>query len=147
MLKDVAETVATKNYQVLQSAILPEGEYPVVSQSANYIEGYSNNAEKLYKHQQPVIVFGDHTRAVKYVDFDFIVGADGVKIVSSHINAKYLFYLIEYASDNIKDRGYGRHFGYLSKFEIPIPPLAEQMRIATSLEYIFAVIQAITAEL
>lgn len=146
-MKDVARPMMIKDYQILQSEIQSSGIYPVVSQSLNYIEGYCNKVEKLYQHKQPVIIFGDHTRVVKYVDFDFVVGADGVKVISPLINARYLYYLVMHASDNIKNRGYGRHYGYLSMFAIPIPPLAEQMRIATSLDYLFAVIQEITADL
>lgn len=46
-LKDVAKTVTVREYQILQSEIQKEGLFPVVSQSANYIEGYSNKSEKV----------------------------------------------------------------------------------------------------
>ena len=114
-IKDIAKTISSRQYQILQSEIYNKGVYPVVSQSANYIEGYSNLKDKVLEHKQPVIVFGDHTRVVKYIAFDFIVGADGVKILLPNINSKYFYYLILNASENIKNRGYGRHFGLLSK--------------------------------
>lgn len=146
-LKDVAKTVSVREYQILQSKIQKEGLFPVVSQSANYIEGYSNQSKKVYKHETPVIVFGDHTRAVKYIDFDFIIGADGVKVIVPLVNPKYLYYLVRYASEQIKDRGYGRHFGYLTKYPIPIAPLVEQTRIVTKIDELFNIIDSILTEL
>ena len=94
-----------------------------------------------------MIVFGDHTRIVKFIDFDFVVGADGVKVLKPLINAKYLYYLTQYASEKIKDRGYGRHYGYLSNFKIPIPPLKEQDRIVDKIDHINSIIEEIGAEL
>ena len=91
-IKDISKTISSRQYQVLQSDICKEGTFPVVSQSANYIEGYCNLKDKVLEHKQPVIVFGDHTRVVKYIDFDFIVGADGVKILSPMIDSKYFYY-------------------------------------------------------
>ena len=77
------EVLTSKSYQIQQKEIHQSGKYPVISQSALYIEGYSDIEEKLYNAETPVIIFGDHTRNVKYVNFDFIVGADGVKILSN----------------------------------------------------------------
>ena len=146
-IKDIAKTISSRQYQILQSEIYNKGAYPVVSQSANYIEGYSNLKDKVLEHKQPVIVFGDHTRVVKYIAFDFIVGADGVKILLPNINSKYFYYLILNASENIKNRGYGRHFGLLSKEEYLIPPLKEQHRIVSMLETIELQLDTISAEL
>ena len=146
-IKDISKTISSRQYQVLQSDICKEGIFPVVSQSANYIEGYCNLKDKVLEHKQPVIVFGDHTRVVKYIDFDFIVGADGVKILSPMIDSKYFYYLILNGSENIKNRGYGRHFGLLSKEEYFIPPLKEQHRIVSLLETIEKQLDTISAEL
>ena len=146
-IKDISKTISSRQHQVLQSDICKEGTFPVVSQSANYIEGYCNLKDKVLEHKQPVIVFGDHTRVVKYIDFDFIVGADGVKILSPMIDSKYFYYLILNASENIKNRGYGRHFGLLSKEEYFIPPLKEQHRIVSLLETIEKQLDTISAEL
>ena len=146
-IKAISKTISSRQYQVLQSDICKEGTFPVVSQSANYIEGYFNLKDKVLEHKQPVIVFGDHTRVVKYIDFDFIVGADGVKVLSPMIDSKYFYYLILNASENIKNRGYGRHFGLLSKEAYFIPPLKEQHRIVSLLETIEKQLDTISAEL
>jgi len=107
------------------------GRYPIIDQSSNYISGYSNEEEKLFNDPLPVIIFGDHTRIFKYINFPFIPGGDGIKILHSNcenLNLKFLFY--QFSSFNIPSRGYNRHFIFLRKFLIKIPPLEEQKRIA-----------------
>ena len=41
-----------------------------------------------------MIVLGDHTRCFKFVDFDFIAGADGIKILEpkEFFNEKLFYY-------------------------------------------------------
>ena len=81
-LESITDAVPSKSYQILESQVLKEGLYAVISQSKAYSIGFSNEIEKVYHHDAPVIVFGDHTTEIKLVDFDFVVGADGVKIFS-----------------------------------------------------------------
>ena len=59
--------VAANNYQI-------SGLYPVIDQSRNYIAGYTNDIECLVKVTIPYIVFGDHTRILKYIPFSFVKG-------------------------------------------------------------------------
>ena len=131
------EVLASKSYQIQQKEIHLSGKYPVISQSASYIEGYSDREEKLYNAETPVIIFGDHTRNVKYVNFDFIVGADGVKILKPMINSKFAYYLTLYNSKQIGNRGYSRHFQYLKKQSWRIPSEKEQQRIVEIIEHCF----------
>jgi type I restriction enzyme S subunit len=144
-LGDVLDTIASKPYQILQSEILDKGEIPVISQSANYIEGYSNILEKTLKIKKPIVIFGDHTRNVKFIDFDFIVGADGVKILvpKDTVTPKFFYYSVLFTSENIENRGYSRHFQYLNKFDISIPPLAIQNAVVEQIERFFAEIEKI----
>lgn len=128
--------ITSKPYQILQSQIKGSGKYPVISQSANFIEGYSDE-NNVFQHKRPCIIFGDHTRNVKYIDFDFIVGADGVKILCPKVNEKWAYYSIVYASAHIEDKGYSRHFSQIVKFGMMLPPLAEQQRIAQKIEELF----------
>ena len=134
-LSDIVYSVPTKEYQILQSEILDNGKYPVVSQSQQLIDGYSNKVEKLYKHEKPVLIFGDHTRCLKLIDFNFVVGADGVKILCPfRLDEKYLYYAIQYFIINMTNRGYSRHFQFIKDKEIPLPPFAEQKRIVAKIE-------------
>jgi restriction endonuclease S subunit len=113
--------------KVKTSDILESGTLPVVDQGQKYIAGYVNEGE-LNKVGKPVVIFGDHTREIKLVDFDFITGADGVKILEPIlVDSNFFYILIDVFRP--QSRGYGRHFKMLNDEIIPLPPLAEQIRI------------------
>ena len=131
--KDIFTTISSRPFQIKQSEIKDKGKYPVVSQSLSYIEGYSD-IECALKCESSFIVFGDHTRIVKFIDFDFIVGADGVKIITSKINNKYAYFLLLYLSDKINNKGYSRHFSQIVNYKYSLPPFAEQLRIVDKIE-------------
>jgi type I restriction enzyme S subunit len=147
LYKNIVKNVNSKAYQILQSEIKVNGKYPVISQSSNYIEGYSNCTEKVFQCKE-AIIFGDHTRNVKFINFPFIVGADGVKILQTQFDYKYIYYFTIFSSDNlIEDKGYSRHFGQLSSLEIPLPPLEEQKRIVEAIDKAFKYLDAIAESL
>jgi type I restriction enzyme S subunit len=135
-LESLTYSIGNKSNQIKQSEILHEGLYPVVSQSMNRIEGYSNKENKLLEIEPlSIIVFGDHSKTLKLIDFDFIIGADGTKIlVPILIYPEYLFYVLNYNVINMRDRGYSRHFQFLKEKLISIPPLEEQKRIVAKIE-------------
>ena len=107
---------------------------PVIDQGASFIGGYTNEEELKVECELPVIVFGDHTKAIKYVDFDFVAGADGIKVIKSQemYHPKLFYYFLRAIS--LPDRGYSRHFQFLEKAKIPIPSLTEQEQIVSELE-------------
>ena len=142
----IFKSIPTKRFQVQQKEIQPKGTIPVISQSANYIEGYTDDIDKIFT-ATPVIVFGDHTRVVKFVDSPFVVGADGVKIYSTKIFPPYGYYLIEHAAHNIENKGYGRHSQYIAKQRYPLPPYDEQKRIVESIRKMFMTLDSIVADL
>ena len=145
--KDIYQTISSRDYQIQQRDIINEGLYPVVSQSSNYIEGYYNNKEKLLDVTAPMLIFGDHTRVVKYIDFPFVIGADGVKVIKPLVNDKFAYYLLLYTSQHIENKGYSRHFQLIAKANYCIPPLREQTHIVKTIETLFETINTITAEL
>ena len=110
------------------------GSYPIVDQSEKFIAGYSNNDGYLTKLNKEVVVFGDHTKKVKYIDFDFIAGADGIKILEAkeNLNSKFLYYFLK--NTKLENLGYSRHFKLLKKVEIPLPPLEKQQEIVNEVE-------------
>lgn len=134
-LEFITNKVGSKSNQIKKSEIKKTGKIPVITQGKTFIEGYSDDETKVIK-EVPVIMFGDHTRNVKYIDFPFIIGADGTQIHQSLINDKYLYYWMALASEKLKNRGYQRHYTLLKKELIPLPPITEQNRIVTKLEEI-----------
>ena len=143
----VCKTISSKPYQILQSEIKNFGNTPVISQSANYIEGYSDREDCVLKAENPILIFGDHTRVLKYVDFNFIVGADGVKLIQTTLSAKYVYYVLLHAIQNMQGKGYARHYSILAKTQIPIPPYQEQLRIVSKIEELFAILDDIKKSL
>ena len=141
--QSVCDTIPSKPFQILQSEINNTGKIPVISQSANYIEGYSDREDRIFMNDNAILIFGDHTRILKYVDFNFIVGADGVKIIRTSLFTRYVYYALLLLIQNIQDKGYARHFSILSKSHIPVPPHQEQLRIVAKIEELFAVLDSI----
>jgi len=122
--------------KIPQTLYLKKGKYPIVDQGSNIIAGYTNNESLVYKHDTPVIVFGDHTRIFKYVDFNFAIGADGTKIIHPNlniVNPKYFYFVLR--NSDLPNDGYNRHYKYLNSIEIPLPPtIDDQIAIANELE-------------
>ena len=121
--------------KIQKTDFLQTGEYPIIDQSQDFIAGYTNNADLVNKLSAPVVVFGDHTCAIKYIDFDFAQGADGIKILTTdakHLLQKYLyFYLI---GNPIDSSEYKRHFSMLKDISILVPSIDDQKRIVAKLE-------------
>lgn len=126
--------LSTKNHQIKSNEYLVEGIYPVVDQGKTKIVGYSNDKDKVLKcPNSGAIVFGDHTRELKYIDFDFIVGADGTQVLveKNKHNLKYLYYQLE--NREIPNNGYSRHYKFLREMVFSIPEYGEQCAIANIL--------------
>ncbi len=129
----VSKTAKIKG--ILTNEYKTEGDFPVIDQGSKFIAGYSNNKEALYKDTLPVVVFGDHTLSVKYLDFPFCVGADGTQILKPNpevIVGRFLYYAI--LNLNIKSLGYSRHLKVLKKATFRIPDINEQHRIVKTLD-------------
>lgn len=110
--------------------------YPIVSQEDKLISGYYDDESYVFHIDSPVVIFGDHTRVLKYVEFDFVVGADGVKIISpkQDLNAKFLLYYLQWYK--IPNLGYSRHYKLLKELNIPLPPKSTQLAIVSELDKI-----------
>jgi type I restriction enzyme, S subunit len=123
--------------KIQRKDFLDDGQFPIVSQEAEFTNGYWNDEADVFKISKPVIIFGDHTQVLKYVDFDFVLGADGVKILPPRdfLRPKFLFYQLQAA--NFTSLGYARHYRLLKELEIKFPPLPEQHRIVGLLDEAF----------
>lgn len=122
------------NLKTPQSEFLPSGRYAIVDQGKELVAGYTNDESRLCRAQLPVIVFGDHTRCFKYVDFPFCMGADGVKVLRPKVEAdvKYLYHYLRQL--RLTEGGYDRHFKYLKRSSVALPPVPEQQRITEILD-------------
>ena len=131
---DVFKDVTGGNIKTPQTEFLEEGEFPVVDQGQVLVAGFVNDRSRVCNVNPPVIVFGDHTRVIKYVDFEFAMGADGTKVLVPKVESdtKYLYYALK--AIEIRAAGYSRHYKFLKETQIPLPPLPEQRRIAEILD-------------
>ena len=118
-----------------------EGIYPIVSQEKDFINGYWDNEDDIFRVDKPVVIFGDHTQVIKFVDFDFVLGADGVKILKPNdkIDPKYFYYFLQ--NIELGSLGYARHYRLLKEINVAFPKsLPEQQRIVSILDECFSAI-------
>ena len=117
-------SIPQKNYQ-------ESGEFPVIDQGATFIAGWTDSVESVIFDNLPVVIFGDHTRIFKYVDFPFAKGADGTKFLYANddvLDARFFYYALLHLK--VPNKGYNRHYRYLREFSVVCPPLPEQRAIA-----------------
>jgi type I restriction enzyme S subunit len=139
--------ISTTGKKVKTKDCAPIGKYPVVDQGQEMIGGYVDDSEKLISTNEPLIVFGDHTRAVKWVDFSFVPGADGTKILQAEPYLLPRFAYHQLRSLEIPNKGYSRHFKFLKELEFSVPPLPEQKVIADKLDILLAQVENTKARL
>lgn len=119
--------IKTEQYETIGTNI-------IIDQGQSDIAGYTDQSEGLFT-DVPVIVFGDHTRIIKYINRPFFLGADGTKILKSKIpdaNYKYLYYALKNAK--IPNTGYNRHFKWLKQISISYPEHEKQSMIVEILD-------------
>lgn len=133
-LGEVCDKISLNGIKIKQKDYLSAGKFPVIDQGQDLIGGYYNDERLVVPTDPPYIIFGDHTKVKKFINFKFIAGADGVKVLKPYpiYDPKFFFYLIH--TVKIPDKGYARHFQFLEKEEIPLPPLPEQLAIVSKIE-------------
>uniref|UniRef100_UPI003FF08AE7 N-6 DNA methylase n=1 Tax=Alloprevotella sp. TaxID=1872471 RepID=UPI003FF08AE7 len=139
VLEDLLVKVQGKTTKISQENINEEGDVPVITQEVGKtISGYTHSEDVIT--DIPLIVFGDHSCTFKYVDFPFVRGADGTQLIKCNtqkIELKFLYYYLSNTKVTNEDK-YERHFKYLKKQQIPIPPIGVQKKIIAECETIDA---------
>lgn len=141
-LEDIIKTVKRKS-KILKSDYKEAGEYPIIDQSTDFIGGYTDEKEAIYE-DLPMIVFGDHTRILKYINFPFACGADGTQLVkpeNPNISVAYLFF--ELISCNLSNYHYARHFKFLKEQVIKLPSEKVMQGYKEEMDKIFDLIQVL----
>lgn len=140
-VSQLVDTITPKG-KVPKSEFAQSGRYPIIDQSLNPIAGYTDRNEIVVEMGEPLIVFGDHTCAVKIADFPFVQGADGVKILRSkpHVDPWFLYFALQ--AFPLKNSGYRRHFSLLKRHRLPVPDVDEQKAIASKLRDEKAIVES-----
>ncbi|MDL1967713.1 MAG: restriction endonuclease subunit S [Deltaproteobacteria bacterium] len=108
--------------KIKKSEFLHDGQIPCVDQSRDFIGGYTEDQKAVIDEGKPIIVFGDHTRILKFVDFPFACGADGTQLIVSHdeaLSQEYLYFSLD--AVDLSNYFYARHFKFLKDQYIPVP--------------------------
>ena len=129
---DKSKQVKSCEYQLI-------GLYPIIDQSSDFICGYCDDSKKVINNELPYTIFGNHTRHTKFVNFPFVVGADGTQIIKpiQSVDDRFFFYLVSDAANKIGNYGYDRHFKQLREFRCIFPiDKKEQTQIAQVLSTI-----------
>ncbi|ALZ21617.1 TPA: restriction endonuclease subunit S [Pseudomonas aeruginosa] len=126
-----------------------QGKFPIIDQSQEFICGWTDDERAVITESLPLIIFGDHTCALKFVDKPFAQGADGIKIlkVRPAISAEYLFHSLSHRPLAMED--YKRHFSMLKERAVVFPDIesGEQQKIADSLSSLDDLITAQTQKI
>lgn len=140
-VEKISRTLAPRA-KIKSHSYLENGKYPVINQGQDYIGGYTD--EEGAFPQGEYVIFGDHTCVVKFVDFPFVQGADGVKVIvpKEAIICKYLYYCMSNIKINVS---YARHWSKMRDEEIPVPPLEVQQEIVRILDQFTELTAELTA--
>jgi type I restriction enzyme S subunit len=141
----VLRKLNAKEFQITTAGYQSSGMIPVVDQGKDEVVGFSDRQDKRFLCPAGgVIVFGDHTRIVKYICFDFVVGADGTQILAAREDQDTRFHAYQLRRREIPNTGYNRHFKFIKEMWLATPPLSGQRAIAGTLGDVDALIDALT---
>lgn len=128
--------------QIVASEYKDEGSIPIVDQSRAFVAGYTNDLEARVDFGIPIIVFGDHTRIVKLIQFPFAKGADGTQlIISGCLEMPQRLLYCSIMNVDLSNYHYARHFKYLKEEKIMIPTVKVANEFENNVTGIFSKIQ------
>jgi len=129
-IEDVLQNIPSKT-KIPSKDVLSEGKYPVIDQSTDYICGFTNDSNAIIESEEPIIIFGDHTRILKLINFSFARGADGTQVLlSKYVRLPQHLFFHSLLKIDLSNYGYARHFKFLKQSKIVLP----EIKVATEFE-------------
>ena len=138
---EIFEDVTKLGTKIKTDEYHKSGRHQIIDQGQESVAGYTDLEDGLFE-DVPAIIFGDHTRIIKYVDQPFFLGADGVKVLRSCVedaNYRYLYYALK--NVKIPNTGYNRHFKWLKTAQIKWPNAETQSEIVTALDGVSRIVE------
>ncbi|MGV3179003.1 restriction endonuclease subunit S [Streptococcus sp. 11273D007BW] len=143
-LGEVCDTVVSP-IKLKRNEYQSNGAIAIIDQGEEFVAGYIDIEKYLPKDEY--VIFGDHSEHIKFVNFPFVQGADGLKILKSRqgVIPKFLYYC--FCNFYKKEGNYKRHWSVARTTPIPIPPLKIQEEIVQILDKFTEYVTELTAEL
>ena len=111
-----------RNKKLPKTHYKDQGDYAIIDQSTDFICGYTDDKDTVIEAKVPRIVFGDHTRILKLLSFDFARGADGTQVLlSNNNNVPQHFFYHSLLKIDLSSYGYARHFKFLKQTRTIVP--------------------------
>lgn len=131
-VESLVETI-TPPTKIQKTAFGVAGRFPIIDQSQDDIAGWTDDESTLVRPSKPLVIFGDHTCAIKLVETPFAQGADGIKILQTidTLDPRFLFHVLR--ARPLESDGYQRHYSKLKEHQIPLPPLEVQKEIVAEI--------------
>ncbi len=139
-ISDLIQTVIPPK-KIASSDYSEEGALPIIDQSQMAIAGWSNDLDASVYSPDGLVVFGDHTCCIKFADFPFVQGADGIKILKTNelIIPKFLYYYL--LAHPFHSSGYKRHFTEFKELSIGVPLVEHQLKVIESIDREFSYVK------
>ena len=96
-IESSVQLISLTGKKISKREYLESGNFPIIDQGKKFIGGFTDNGKFIIQDSLPVIIFGDHTKTIKFVDFPFAAGADGIKVLKpiDLFNPKFFFYFLQ----------------------------------------------------
>jgi type I restriction enzyme M protein len=132
-IESLIETI-TPPSKIQKTDFGTKGRFPIIDQSQDNVAGWTDDESALVHPRKPLVIFGDHTCAVKLVETPFAQGADGIKILQTveTLDPRFLYQVM--CARPLKSVGYQRHYSLLKEMLIPLPPLQVQKELVAEIE-------------
>ena len=132
-IETLVETV-TPPYKIQKTVFGTTGRFPIIDQSQDSIAGWTDDETAVVRPSKQLVIFGDHTCAVKLIEVPFAQGADGIKILQTvdSLDPRFLYQVMR--ARPLESAGYQRHYSLLKEIKIPLPPMEVQKEIVAEIE-------------